>query len=116
MRLKKMSLNRIDVEGCFEYVSSNHDDNKWTGIKLLPITGDYQDIIYKYGKVEFGEEENENGDLPLTFHYDVLYSGNHTEKELQEDNNFKNLIGDVLMVILERQLKEDNLQYVNTDD
>ena len=39
-----------------------------------------------------------------------------TEEQLQEDMDFKNLIGDVLTVILERQLKEDNLQYVNTDN
>ena len=83
-----MSLSKVDLESCFEYVSSEHEDNKWTGIKLLPITGDYNNIIYKYGKVEFGEE-TESGEMPLTFHYDVLYSGNYTEKELQEDNDFR---------------------------
>ena len=110
-----MQMSRIDLERCFDYVSSKQEGEQWTGIKLLSTAGDYQNIIYKYGKVEFGEE-TESGEMPLTFHYDVIYSGSYTEEQLQEDMDFKNLIGDVLTVILERQLKEDNLQYVNTDN
>src|SRR6056300_440858 len=110
-----MQLTKVDLERCFEYVSSKQEGEKWTGIKLLPTTQDYKGIIYKYGKIEFGEE-TESGEMPLTFHYDVIYSGKYTEQELQDDINFKNLIGDILTIILERQLKEDNLQYVNTDN
>ena len=52
-----MQLSRIDLERCFDYVSSKQEGEQWTGIKLLATAGDYQNIIYKYGKVEFGEEE-----------------------------------------------------------
>ena len=111
-----MSLNPIDISRSFEFVTTDKETQEWTGIKLLSITGKYENIIYKYGKVEIGEEETKEGDMPLTFHYDVLYSPQYTPKELQEDMEFKNLLGDILITVIESQLKEDNLEYVNTDN
>ena len=35
-------------------------------------------------------------------------------KELQEDLKFKNLLGDILMDIMEKQLEDNSLQYVNS--
>ena len=111
-----MTLNQIDISRSFEFVTTDKETQKWTGIKLLSVAGKYENIIYKYGKVEVGEEETKEGDMPLTFHYDVLYSPQYTPKELQEDMEFKNLLGDILITIIESQLKEDNLEYVNTDN
>jgi len=51
----------------------------------------------------------------LTFHYDVVLSNDIPEDELQEDMEFKNLLGDILVDILEKQLRDNSLQYVNND-
>ena len=110
-----MQLNEVDLRRCFEFVSTNDEKQQWTGVKLLDIAGKYKNIIYKYGKVEFGEE-TESGEMPLTFHYDVLYSPEYTEEQLQKDLDFKNLIGGVLTTLIERQLEDKDLQYVNTDN
>ena len=64
---------------------SKFNNNKWQGIQLLESTGKYKDIIYKYGKVKFGKKETAKGELPLTFHYDLIYSNDMSGKELQED-------------------------------
>ena len=107
-------LSKLDISRCYKFVASEEEDNKWQGIQLLESTGEYKDIIYKYGKVEFAKEENEKGEMPLTFHYDLIYSKDISGKELQEDLNFKNLLGDILMDIMEKQLEDNSLQYVNS--
>ena len=107
-------LSRLDISRCYKFVSSEEEDNKWQGIQLLESTGEYKDIIYKYGKVKFGKKETDKGELPLTFHYDLIYSNNMSGKELQEDLKFKNLLGDILMDIMEKQLEDNSLQYVNS--
>ena len=107
-------LNMVDVGRSFIYVEAKNED--WTAIKLSEITGKYSKTIYKYGKVSIDEKNvDEDGSLPLTFEYDVL-SSDIPESELNEDSEFKNLIGNILMYILEEQLKKDSMQYVNTDD
>ena len=107
-------LSKLDISRCYKFVASEEEDNKWQGIQLLESTGEYKDIIYKYGKVEFAKEENEKGEMPLTFHYDLIYSKDISGKELQEDLKFKNLLGDILMDIMEKQLEDNSLQYVNS--
>ena len=107
-------LSRLDISRCYKFVSSEEEDNKWQGIQLLESTGEYKDIIYKYGKVKFGKKETDKGELPLTFHYDLIYSKDISGKELQEDLKFKNLLGDILMDIMEKQLEDNSLQYVNS--
>ena len=81
---------------------------------MTDLTNVYSDIVYTYGKVSLGEE-TEDGEMPLTFHYDVVLSNNIPPEELQEDMEFKNLLGDILVDILEKQLKDNSLQYVNND-
>ena len=64
--------------------------------------------------LKFGKKETAKGELPLTFHYDLIYSNDMSGKELQEDLKFKNLLGDILMDIMEKQLEDNSLQYVNS--
>ena len=108
-----MELNKLDISRSFIYVSG--EDEKWTAIKLSEITGKYRDIIFKYGKVGV-EEDKENDVASLQFEYDVLSSHDIEIKELDEDPEFKNLLGDILVHILEDQLSKDALQYVNKDN
>ena len=46
----------------------------------------------------------------------MLVSPKIPKEELEEDIDFKNLMGDILQDIIEEQLQKDAMQYVNTDD
>ena len=109
-----MNLSKLDIGRSYHFVSSKEEEAKWTGIKLTDLTGKYSDIVYQYGKVSLGEE-SDNGEMPLTFHYDVILSADIDKEELQEDMDFKTLLGDILVDIIEKQLKDNSLQYVNND-
>ena len=84
---------------------------KWQGIGLTQEAGFYQGVVYRYGKVIPIEE---NDKLRLQFDWQILDS-NGLGKEYFKDDFF-NLIGDILYDIMEKQLEDGSLQYVNTDD
>jgi len=88
-------------------------DKTWTGIGLTEEAGKYQGVVYRYGEVKVIENE-EKTEASLQFEFDVLDS-NGLPKEMFDDDFYK-VIGDVLTDILEQQMKEDALQYVNTDN
>ena len=96
-----------DISKMYTFVENK--EKSWQAIGLKKDAGEYQGVVYKYGKVE-----DKNGNLPLKFEWQVLDS-NGLPKELMGEDFF-NLIGDVLYDILDQQLKDGNLQYVNTDN
>ena len=112
MKLMKQ-LSKIDISRSFMLVSDKSQE--WTALRLTELTKEYKDIIYKYGKVEIKEDE-ENNNASLQFNYDVLVSPTIPKEDLEEDINFKNLMGDILHHLIEDQLQKDSMQYVNTDD
>ena len=97
-----------------KYTFVENKDKTWQAIGLTKEAGKYQGVVYKYGKVSFAEEEDENGKLPLHFEWDIIDSNGLPKEMVGEE--FFNLIGDVLYDILDQQLKDGSLQYVNTDD
>ena len=100
-----------DISDMYTYVENK--DKTWTGIGLTEKAGKYQGVVYQYGEVKIVEDENKEN-ATLQFEWDVLDS-NGLPKEMMGDDFFQ-LIGDILVDIIEKQMKEDNLQYVNTDD
>ena len=85
----------------FVYVEKHGED--FTAIKL--ISGPFATIVYKYGQVAFAPEEEKqpDGTLPMKFDYTVMENYIEADTESQE---FINHIGDVLVVLLEKKLKE----------
>lgn len=100
-----------DIREMYTYVENK--DHSWTGIGLTEKAGKYQGVVYKYGKVDIKEDE-ENDSATLQFEWDMLDS-NGLPKEMIGDDFF-NLIGDILQDIIRNQMEQDDLQYVNTDD
>jgi len=96
--MKKMT-EAID----YEFVVSEKDKNS-IHIKLL--TGEYKDVLYKYGKVGFKEEENDV--VYLQFDFDVISS---PIKKVEKDENFRNYIGDILTQIITGNLEIDEEGY-----
>ena len=86
----------------FVYLEKPHED--FTALKL--ISGPFASIVYKYGNVGFApESEAVDGALPMRFDYTVIENNMEADTDSQE---FINHIGDVLIVLLEEQLKEKN--------
>lgn len=80
-------------------------------IKLLK--GPYKDIVYQYGKVKF--EEEKDGAVYLRFIYNIVESP--YEKSYLEENqdNFKNYIGDLLVDIMQQNLDKGLIDEAGTD-
>ena len=91
----------------YTYVSRGED--QWASIMITK--GKYEGIIYQYGKVSIGKHEDENGNMPLSFKYNVVDCGTLDEEMLNSSKEFKNTIGDILVEILDEQLEADNLEY-----
>ena len=100
-----------DMSEYFKYVESK--DQKWTGIGLTKKAGKYEGVVYRYGKVDVSEDK-ENENATLHFEWDMLDS-NDLPKDFFGDDFFE-LAGDILHHIMDEQLKEDSLQYVDADD
>ena len=86
----------------FVYVEKPGED--FTALKL--ISGPYASITYKYGNVAFAPESEKqpDGTLPMKFDYTIKQNPNNLD--LNENVEFLNYIGDLLIEILEQQLKD----------
>ena len=85
-----------------DYVFVEKPGEDFTALKL--ISGPYADIVYKYGKVGFAPESEKVDDmLPMKFDYTVMENRIDADTDSQE---FINHIGDILVVLLDEQMKE----------
>ena len=85
-----------------DYVFVEKPGEDFTGLKL--ISGPFASIDYKYGNVGFRpESEAVNGALPMVFDYTIIENRIEADTDSQE---FINHIGDILVVLLEEQMKE----------
>ena len=94
-----------------KYKFVENKDAKWQGVGLTKEAGFYQGVVYRYGKVTPIEEDDK---LRLKFDWQILDSNGLDKKHFNDD--FFNLIGDVLYDIMDKQLEDGSLQYVNTDN
>jgi len=88
------------------YVFAQRNEDDFTCIKI--IEGKYEGVIYKYDKVAFEPKPLDSGDLPLRFTYDIMVN---PKKVDVESKDFKNYIGDILIEVVEQQLKEGKIQF-----
>ena len=91
----------MSIRDKFVYVESRSQDQTCIGIK----GGKFAGVVYKYGRVSFGKEEDENGNLPMQFQYDIV-DNNGIPREQFGDEFFK-LIGDILVEVMEEQIKDE---------
>ena len=86
------------------YTFVQREDDDFSCIKILD--GQYEGIIYKYNHVKFSQTENADGELPLKFTYDIMANPN---KEDIKSTDFRNYIGDILVEVMEEQLKDGKI-------
>ena len=91
-----------------DYVFAQREQDEFSCIKI--IEGEYKEVIYKYGKVQFASEENAAGQMPLRFNYEVMKNPNNVDTE---NEKFRNKIGDILVEVMEEQIKDGKLSIIN---
>ena len=95
-----------------DYVFVEKPGEDFTGLKL--ISGPFASIVYKYGNVGFRpESEAVNGALPMVFDYTVIENKIEADTDSQE---FVDHIGDILVILLEEQMRERQEQGLTFDD
>ena len=96
----------MEISKKYKYVQNK--SAKWQGIGLTKEAGFYQGVVYRYGKVTPIEEKDR---LRLQFDWEILDSNGLGKDYFKDD--FFNLIGDILYDIMDEQLNDGSLQYVN---
>ena len=72
------------------------------GFNVIEIAeGKYKDVKYVYGSVEFKEQEN---NAIVSFDYEL-------QGEYKIDEDFTQVIGDILMELLEEQLEKNEVVF-----
>ena len=102
-------MAKTNIKDKYTFVSKV--DDKWASVCIKG--GKFDGVIYKYGKVSVSKEENEDGTLPFQFEYDIIDNVGISREEFNED--FFRLIGDILVDIIDEQIKEDNFEYTSND-
>tara|TARA_Y100000034_G_scaffold85519_1_gene102568 strand:+ start:1329 stop:1631 length:303 start_codon:yes stop_codon:yes gene_type:complete len=95
-----------DIKSKYMFVSQA--EAHWASICIKG--GKFNGVIYNYGKVSVPEKENDDGTLPFRFEYDIIDNVGISREEFGED--FFTLIGDILVDIIDEQLKGNKLGYV----
>ena len=91
------------------YTFVSRGEEEWASIMIKD--GEYEGIIYQYGKVSVAESEDENGNMPLSFKYNLIDHSGHNKEDLESSDDFRNTLGDILVEILDEQLEAGNLEY-----
>ncbi len=97
------------LEENVDYSFVNFEDTDLTGIVLLkePFDG----VVYHYGRARVVEQ----GELAkLEFGYTIVSPGKHDPDELQKNEEFHTMMGDILTLILQERAPQD--ESVRTDD
>ena len=100
-----------NIKDRYVFVTDNKDNCQCIGIR----GGQFDGVVYKYGLITIPEppEEDIEKDLTLKFEYDIVSTNNLPAEWFGEE--FFNLIGDILVDILDQRMKEGTLEYVTND-
>ena len=95
------------IKSKYTFVSKEGDT--WANVCIRE--GKFKEVIYNYGKVSINhKEENDDGSLPFRFEYNIIDNASIEREEF--GNDFFTLIGDILVDIIDEQLKEENLELI----
>lgn len=94
----------------YSFVENDFSDDSWH-VKINE--GDYKDIVYKYGKIQVKELDDE---ATLSFQYKIVdLPENIIEEDLQLDTEFMNTLGQILTHIIEDSLETGKFKLGNND-
>ena len=96
----------MSIKDQYVFITNKDEEMQCIGIRK----GKFEGVVYRYGKVALGEETRD-GNLPFRFEYDIL-DNNLIPREEFDDASFFNLLGDILVDIIDRQ-EDLNIGYTN---
>ena len=97
-----------NIKESYVFVESKAQDQTCIGIK----GGKFAGVIYKYGNVSLGEE-TKDGNMPFKFKFEIIDNNAIPKEDFKED--FMNLIGDILVDIIEEQNAESDNRKDNSN-
>lgn len=100
-----------DIQDYYKFVTDEDNSPNWQCIGITK--GKWHGVIYNYGQVKFLEDQ-EKDQLTLSFEWNIIDSNGFRKDHFGDD--FFNFIGDILTDIIEQQVEEGSLEYVNTDN
>jgi len=106
--MKQQEKSSSTEQNNIKYLFVQKEGEEHTYIKL--VEEKYLGIVYKYGKVQFASEPKEDGTLPMRFEYDIIKNPDEIKFDQQE---FIDYIGDILVELLEKQLKDNKVIFKN---
>jgi hypothetical protein len=112
MMMRTYDDGAIDPKGMYEFVLAPEGDQ----MHIKIVEGEYKDVIYRYGKVGFNPDEgdintDEDERLTMVFDYDIIsLPMNLQDVDLEDEQfyNFENVLGDILIDIIEHDLESKN--------
>ena len=99
----------------YSFVENASSQDEWH-VKIKE--GDYKGIVYKYGVIEIIEPEHEADEARLKYQFKVVHlpqSLDFTEEDLNQDVEFLNLLGDILLHIVEDAMENNKYKLGNND-
>jgi hypothetical protein len=98
-----------------DYVFVEHSTANFYSIKIK--SGKFEGVIYTYGKVSFAEDKsNDNLKVSFDFRIEDVNESRHTLSFLENDDEFKNYIGDILSSILEQEFHIGKIDEPESDN
>lgn len=97
---------RADIKDFYDLVPNTVGDEYHV---LLKNTEKFDGVTYRYGRVQFGSEENEDGTLTFRYEYDIVTVPTEIAEQQLDDTDkqeLESLVGDILLHILENDLSE----------
>lgn len=102
-------MNEIQEGRDYAFRFNKDDENVNEGYYIELNSGDFDGVKFKYGKVSV-EENEEKTEASLLFEYDVIDSNGI--ENLEKSEEFKNRIGDILLNIVEKGVKNQEKEGV----
>lgn len=99
----------------YAFVENASSQDEWH-VKIKE--GDYAGIVYKYGRIDIAEPDNGEGDAVLKFQFktaSIPEKLDLTEEDLNTDETFMNLLGDILVHIIEDAMNSGKFKLGNND-
>jgi hypothetical protein len=94
----------------YTFVENDFSDDSWH-VKINE--GPYKDIVYKYGKIQVKENEEE---ATLGFQYKIIEKPEHLDEEdLNCSVDFMDTLGDILSHIIEDSFETGKFKLGNND-
>lgn len=97
-------------------IKYNYIVNRETGETAYAIKeGKYDGIIYTYTDIQLPEVDGEAAEeIPVKFTYQVIK--NPTDEKLVDNTEFGNVIGEIMLEILDDALANDTVNYENRNN